>query len=197
MHNEVNPDASAASTPGRTLSAELTDRILNETWVSFQQRGYSSVDIESVAREVGCGKTSIYRRWATKQELLAAAFMHNSEFGEDPDSGNLLDDLMAFIMVNVRNQQGRPFHVILRIDEPEIRDTLWEKFYVPRQELGFAILRRGIERGELDARANLADIIDLVSGLVLFRNAIRHSITTEEELRRILPGILANPPLEG
>jgi len=163
----------------------------------FQERGFSGVDMESVARRVGCGKTSIYRRFATKSELLSAAFIHVSEFGTDPDTGELLEDLIAFIMVNVRNQRDRPFHVILKIDEPEITRALWEQFYLPRQELAFQILRRGIERGELDANACLSDIVDLISGLVLFRNACRGSMTTEADLRRVLPGILANPPIAG
>lgn len=190
MHDEVTE-----TRPGRQRDTSLTTRILDEVWRLFSEEGSSAVEIETVARNIGCGKTSIYRRWEDKSTMLAAAFMHTSEVGEDPDTGSLIEDLIEFSLVNVRNQEGRMSHILLTLNDDEITRTLWEDFYGPRQEIAFTMMRRGIERGELAARADLMALLDLLSGLTLFRNAVRGRTTTRNDLANIVPALVAHPPL--
>lgn len=187
-------ETTLAASPGRPLDDELTDTILDTTWSIVVERGYAAVDIQAIAKSVGCGKTSIYRRWANRSELVAAAFMHTLEIGDDPDTGNVVDDLVQFALVNARNQHGRMSHVLVNVVADDVMTTLWEKFYGPRQALALIIMRRGIERGELPGDADLLAILDLLSGITLLRNLVRQQETTRADFERIVPALIADPP---
>ncbi len=62
----------------------------------LMEEGFSNLSIESVAAEAGVGKTTIYRRWSGKVELVIAAMSNFMHLDEVPDTGSLRDDLMAF-----------------------------------------------------------------------------------------------------
>ena len=61
-------------------SAEVRDRILRTASTLFYQRGVRAVGVDLVVEEAGVAKTSLYRHFRTKDDLIAA-FLH----GEDED----------------------------------------------------------------------------------------------------------------
>jgi len=61
-------------------SAEVRDRILRTASTLFYQRGVRAVGVDLVVEEAGVAKTSLYRHFHTKDDLIAA-FLH----GEDED----------------------------------------------------------------------------------------------------------------
>lgn len=191
MHTDA---ATKNASPGRPIDDELTAAILDETWAIMAESGYAAVDIQAIARRLGCAKTSIYRRWANRAEMVAAAFMRTSEIGDDPATGDVVEDLIEFELVNTRNQQGRMSHVILEIRDDTVMKTLWERFYGPRQELALMLIDRAVERGQLPIDTDALAILDLLSGFTLFRNAARQQTTTRDQLGRIVSAIIASPP---
>ena len=64
-------------------SAEVRDRILRTASTLFYQRGVRAVGVDLVVAEAGVAKTSLYRHFRTKDDLIAA-FLH----GEDEDFWN-------------------------------------------------------------------------------------------------------------
>lgn len=64
---------------------------------TLRTRGYRAVTIEGVARTAKRARTSIYRRWRSKRELVAYAVL--SAMGEKPaaDTGQLRKDLEAAV----------------------------------------------------------------------------------------------------
>ena len=64
-------------------SAEVRDRILRTASTLFYQRGVRAVGVDLVVEEAGVAKTSLYRHFRTKDDLIAA-FLHR----EDEDFWN-------------------------------------------------------------------------------------------------------------
>ena len=64
-------------------SAEVRDRILRTASALFYHRGVRAVGVDLVVEEAGVAKTSLYRHFRTKDDLIAA-FLHR----EDEDFWN-------------------------------------------------------------------------------------------------------------
>jgi len=64
-------------------SAEVRDRILRTASTLFYQRGVRAVGVDLVVEEAGVAKTSLYRHFRTKDDLIAAFLL-----GEDEDFWN-------------------------------------------------------------------------------------------------------------
>ncbi len=88
---------------GRPRSVDAHRRILDATLSICATEGYRDLTIESVARNAGVGKSTIYRHWRSKRELIQEAIARESEnLGRNMDSGDLEKDLRTFIANLVR-----------------------------------------------------------------------------------------------
>ena len=63
--------------------------------------GYDAVSFQRVAARAGVGQPTVYRRWATKAELVEAAVFSVAEWAPPPPTGNLHGDLLALATVVV------------------------------------------------------------------------------------------------
>ena len=77
----------------------LVDRaILQATLRVLTDQGYAGTSIERVAAEAGVGKTAIYRRYASKAELTAAALASQRDaWGPPPDTGSARNDMIEML----------------------------------------------------------------------------------------------------
>lgn len=57
---------------GRPRDLEKSRQIARATWSVLSERGYDALTFEAVASEVGCNRATIYRRHASKAELVAS-----------------------------------------------------------------------------------------------------------------------------
>src|SRR5258708_31088310 len=71
-------------------------RVLRATIEELARIGYGALSIEEVANRAGVNKTTVYRRWPTKADLVRAALR---SMGDDkvcqPATGSLRGDLLA------------------------------------------------------------------------------------------------------
>ena len=103
----IRPDDAAAGVVRRSVD-EVTDatrtrprlprkadQIFQAALVELAELGYDAVTIESIAVRSGVNKTTIYRWWKSKDELLSAALRHGELLELDvPDTGSLREDLV-------------------------------------------------------------------------------------------------------
>ena len=57
---------------GRPRDPEAESRILAAAATEIQARGYDGLSVERVAERAGVAKTTLYRRWPSKAELVVA-----------------------------------------------------------------------------------------------------------------------------
>ncbi|MGZ8563591.1 MAG: TetR/AcrR family transcriptional regulator [Candidatus Limnocylindria bacterium] len=66
----------AAYNEVRSAQAQATRARILDATVSVMARGVASVSIPAVAREAGVSVPTVYRHFGTKQDLLAAVYLH-------------------------------------------------------------------------------------------------------------------------
>src|SRR5260221_147731 len=96
----VNKPRSVRQARPRTggRSARVVSEVLSATLEVFAEQGYAGLSIEAVALRAGVNKTTVYRRWPTKVELVGdALFSLRDEDPEPPDTGSLPEDLLVVL----------------------------------------------------------------------------------------------------
>ncbi len=188
--------------PGRPQDDELTEKILCETVRVLQESGYAGLRIEQVAAAIGCGKTTIYRRWPTKAELTAAAITFHVKLGEIPDTGSLVEDLIELAWQNAENHVPKPWakaapHALWAVlVVPEVREIFGQGFLADRRTMWLFALQRGIEQKQLSVGADLNAIIDLIAGFATQRTLILNVAMRKSDFKPIVEALVANPPLQ-
>ncbi|QKW49135.1 TetR/AcrR family transcriptional regulator [Streptomyces buecherae] len=142
---------------GRRRGEALEAAILDAAWEELSERGYANLTVDSVARRAGTSKPVLYRRWADKQKLVEAAVVrcNDAQLAPPADTGSLRGDLIA-TLTELSETRG-PFLTqlsLLLVDyfaEAESSFAeLREMFVAGRRSGRDEIMRRAVERGEID-----------------------------------------------
>jgi AcrR family transcriptional regulator len=153
---------------GRPRSEEAHRAILAAVVELLAEHGLGGLTIEAVAARAGVGKTTIYRRWETKNELVLEAMEQLRPPGPPPDTGSLLGDLGALVALQrARLQLSLLPRVIPRVlgeslGDPDLHAQLVERAVNPIRGILEEIVRRALDRGELREDLDVETMIDIL-----------------------------------
>lgn len=83
---------------GRPRGEPVVAAVLAETLRALEREGLAGLKIEAVAAAAGVNKTSVYRRWPTRNALAAAAITEaQAHLSAPPETGSLEGDLRAVL----------------------------------------------------------------------------------------------------
>jgi AcrR family transcriptional regulator len=159
----------------RRRGAELEEALLEGAWRELVEVGYGRFTIDGVATRAGTSRPVIYRRWPDRAELAIAAVRHYASTHQvpTPDTGTLRGDLIAMLTLasELRSEVAALFSVHMGEYFAETGRTpseLRSDFLAARQRpFGIdEILRRGIERGEVDPARLTPRIAELPGDLM-------------------------------
>lgn len=74
------------------------ERVLRATSDLLTESGLGGVSVEEVSRRTGVAKTTIYRHWATRADLVIDACYQINTKQDVPDTGSFEGDITAFLM---------------------------------------------------------------------------------------------------
>lgn len=80
---------------GRPRDPGVDDAVRSAVLELLAEGGYDAVSFQRVAARAGVGQPTVYRRWATKAELVEAALFPVAQWAPPPRTGALGDDLRA------------------------------------------------------------------------------------------------------
>jgi AcrR family transcriptional regulator len=170
---EIEPRVGERRPGGR--AARVRGAILDATSELLMEVGYDELGIDDVAARAGVHKTTVYRRWPTKPELIAAAV--SAQSARDipiPDTGSLLGDLQALarsVVANVASEGGarrsRSIVVAAANSDDLARDV--RSFWVGRLTATAPIVERAIARGELAPQTDATLLIETLIGPIWLR----------------------------
>ncbi|MFI2615544.1 TetR/AcrR family transcriptional regulator [Streptomyces sp. NPDC018584] len=184
-------------TGGRPRSATADAAILEATRQGLVELGWSKLTLGAVATRAGVAKTTLYRRWAGKSQLVVDAVAELFDELELPDRGSLAADIEG-VVLQFAALLGRPetktalMAVVAEstTDEP-LRHRIRESIVDRQKRLVLAGRKRAQERGELpvepdaSAAARTADLIfDVIAGAVVHRALVSAEPVDEEWARR-------------
>ncbi|WP_406392076.1 TetR/AcrR family transcriptional regulator [Streptomyces sp. NBC_00887] len=167
---------------GRPRSATADEAILEATRESLVDLGWSKLTMGDVATRAGVAKTTLYRRWAGKNELVVDAVAVLFDELELPDLGSLSADVEA-VVLQFAALLERPetktalMAVVAESTRDEaLRDRIRNSIVDRQKRLVLEGRARAQERGELPAEpdaetaARTADLIfDVIAGAVVHR----------------------------
>lgn len=165
--------------------------VLTAALEEFAQHGWDGLHIDQVAQRADVNKTTIYRRWPSKLELLRAALLARAELApEPPDTGALRSDLVVLLTLRMQHIQtpmgmGVARAILLGGSSPSlmsIRETVRErKPLVPD-----VVIDRAIARGELPAGIDRALFRELLVGPLQARIFLRNERVDAPFVERVV-----------
>jgi AcrR family transcriptional regulator len=136
--------------------------------------GYAAFTIESVAKRAGVHKTTLYRRWGTRERLLLEAMLERgAETVPIPDTGSLEADLREYgrlITASLEPEIEAAIRAVVAIGQAdEAVAAAGRRFWAARFELAGVMVARAIARGELPAGTDPVLVIEAVLAPIYFR----------------------------
>jgi AcrR family transcriptional regulator len=180
-------------TQGR--SARIVGDVLVATAEELGRVGYAALRVDDIAARSGVNKTTIYRRWPTKVDLVAAALRELSDVPAPPDTGSLREDLLAMLRVACARassplKQGIFRAILLEQTHPEVdavTRTLRSEHLAPRK----LVIERAIRRGELPREVDVELLLELVFGPVMRRTMITKEPVNDAFIHYVVDVVLA------
>jgi AcrR family transcriptional regulator len=189
------------------LGSSLTPReeeLLAATLEVLRETGYDNLTVDKVVARAHASKTTVYRRWPSKAELVCAAFAHQVRGTATlPDTGSLRGDLLQLAEIIARDAglYASTMAGILAASSrtPQLRKLLVDDLYRDRRDQVHGVLRRAVDRGEIVPEVISEEIWDVLPGYISFRMLQHGRPVTAGTLRALvdellLPSLTRHPP---
>jgi AcrR family transcriptional regulator len=182
---------------GRPRDPVLDTAILRAALELFIAYGIAGMSIEQVAKRAGVGKPTVYRRWATKERLVADAI--GAHVGTDLHwpSHDEIQSIPARELVRrnlaaaARTATDPQFRALVAqiygsaVTHPLLMQTYWDSYILPRRTLVIAMLERAQAEGVIAKDADLDVLVDMLAGAVTYR-VLQPNPPTARQMRRYL-----------
>jgi AcrR family transcriptional regulator len=159
--------------PGRPRSANRDEAIVAAAIDELVANGYAGMSIEGVAARAGVAKTTVYRRWAGKDDLVLAALSKVKGPLPEPPGTSVRADL-TYILEQMRTSWLDSTHgrLMQRLAadgyaRPELYRRFRDQVVGPRHEVTYGVLRRGAERGDIRADFDPAWVNDMLTSPII------------------------------
>ncbi|MGA5062438.1 TetR/AcrR family transcriptional regulator [Streptomyces exfoliatus] len=187
-----------SSRTGRPRSTEADAAILEATRAALVELGWSKLTMGDVAGRAGVAKTTLYRRWANKNELVVDAVAVLFDELELPDLGSLQADIehvvlqFAALLERPETKTALMAVVAESTRDAPLRERIRASIVDRQKRLVLTGRRRAQERGELpadrdpeavDATDDL--IFDVIAGAVVHRALVSAEPVDEHWVARL------------
>src|SRR5690606_35818534 len=182
---------------GRPRDPGADVAILRAAFELFLERGVEGASIEQVAKRAGVGKLTVYRRWASKEELLARAIEAGIETealwpsNEELAAASPRQTVEELLPVAADLAASSRYRTLVArvlgtaVSHPTLLATYWRHYLLPRREATAAMLEQAKKDGTLSADADVDVLIDMMAGAVMYR-VLQPDPPDAAEMRRYL-----------
>jgi AcrR family transcriptional regulator len=166
--------------------------VVEATVAELADGGYAAVTLERIARRAGVARTTLYRRWGSKEALVLEAMLERAGTRISvPNTGSLRADLLEFADTAATNAASPEVSAMARaVVAGAPHDTTLaaaaRDFWAQRLALDAAIVERAMERGEVAAGTDPRRVIESVIGPI----HLRLLLTGEPVDRGFLEGVV-------
>ncbi|WP_447037253.1 TetR/AcrR family transcriptional regulator [Streptomyces sp. DSM 118878] len=160
------------------------------------ERGYRGMSMEGVAARSGVSKQAVYRRYASKGELLLDALDSvGREVFPVPDTGSLRSDLLPMVRAafELHRYSDKAFSQAVAAEAaqgPDFARLAVESVINPRRDLFRRVIARARERGEVTCPDDDV-LIDLIYGPMWYALLFDFDRLTDEYAESITDAVLA------
>jgi AcrR family transcriptional regulator len=180
---------------GRPRDERIDTEVVSAVLNALKEGGYRAVTIDGIARRVGRARTSIYRRWPSKRNLVAYAVV--SEMGDNPaaDTGGVRGDLEAAVGTLLNAFAGPLGHALAGLvadmaQDTALADTIRQQVMAARRKSMSDALERARRRGEVRSGLDVELVLDMLTGPFYYRTLFGHAPITRDMTRQVVNYIL-------
>lgn len=191
---------SSASTVVEDPRVERSRRVILEAVLDeLGAVGYGTLTIEAVAARAGVGKSTIYRHWPGKLELVEDAFRTLKAPVEVPEGGTLRDKVVGVIgqvacLVEESTYSAcMPALIEAAERDPQVRDFHC-RFSAERRAVLVGLLRDAVESGELPSDTDPEILADALVGPILLRRLMLAQPVGPAIAPELVDQLLPDPP---
>jgi AcrR family transcriptional regulator len=194
---KATPEAKSEAKPEAQARGQAFVRpVLEITLSELAEQGYERLSIPHIAELAGVNKTSIYRRWPSKleliQEALERAMVHIDPM---PDTGSLHGDLLAMARAMSAFTQSSVGTALLRIvfaqeSHPQLRQIAIAAQQAAGEKAPWLVIERAVKRGELSPQTDASLLLFTLGGAVLHRVFVEKAPVHEAYLEKLIDLVL-------
>ncbi|MFI5272771.1 MAG: TetR/AcrR family transcriptional regulator [Ktedonobacterales bacterium] len=180
-------DLPPARKPGRPRSQRAHRAILEAVLQLLIEMGYQGMSLEAVAARAGVGKTTIYRRWSSKEQLVIDALASLETNADFIETGDLRADLIAHLRREL-DPRAQQFPVVLLfrllgevLANPDLFAIYHERVVAPQIAQLATAVERSKARGELRPDVSPELFIELLAGPIMTHFIVTGEMTLPDE----------------
>lgn len=161
---------SVAPTRGRPRDKSVDKAVLKATIDRLTRDGYERTSIDDIARDAGVTRPTVYRRWASKDELVIAAVADSVRATTQERTGNVREDLFRQAQSLFVHQSKEKFvglmgtAIVERVHHREIYDHFLTELIRPRRRQVREIITDGIDQGVVRSDVDVEVVIAMFVG---------------------------------
>jgi AcrR family transcriptional regulator len=168
----------------------VVDAVLDAARAELAEMGFTALSMERVAERAGVNKTTVYRRYPTKVDLVHAALAEEKASLDLVDHGNLRDDLVNLILTAqafMCDRRGKSIFRAVMTDpgDAELQELV-QRMRRDGQREPFMLFQRAIARGELSPFVDLTVLVHAVFGTILHRVFCEQQILERREAEELV-----------
>ena len=183
---------------GRPRDAGVEGRVLQAAMAEMRAGGYDGMSIDRVAERAGVAKTTIYRRWPTKAELVIAMIAGLRSAVPVAPSGDPRRDLTELVTGIAETLNGIPTTLIADLAaaaarEPRVGESvrgLWGE----RHAAVTAVVAQAQADGLVPGHAAPAVLVDQMVGPLYYRLLVTGEPITSAYVRELVHSTLGPDP---
>ncbi len=169
------PVVEAPARKGRPRDERIDEEITSAALTVLAEGGFDGFSVEAVALRAGVAKTTVYRRFPTRDELLVGALERLNDDLPPPPAPGPVRDRLVDVLSGVR--QRTPGSVGGRIlmhaaaeavRRPGLAELVESRVLAPRRARLQSVIADGIASGELRADIDPAAVIPVLVGPMLY-----------------------------
>ncbi len=178
MKTETAPPFVESHSPratGRPRDEGVHRAILDAAYAILVEVGLKHFSIDAVAAKANVARTTIYRRWPDKMQLMNESFLRAFEPTlEFSSTHSPRDDFRALVISLARTLNGPNGRIAASVvaqaqSDPKTQEMFLKNFSEPLRKHSTALLQAGIDKKEFREDLNIARILDAAVGAVYFR----------------------------
>ena len=179
---------------GRPMDQSRGRELLRATQDLLMETGYDNLSMDAVAARAGSSKSTLYRRWPSKADLVAAAVEAFAWDAPVPDTGSLREDLfeLAQVWFDPDHKRDRLFVRLLTAlpSDDRLHEIYLSTLARPRALALAAIIERATARGEIPGSATPERVAGILPAMAFQQLVVQRAPVDREFIERILDEIL-------
>ncbi len=190
---------------GRPRDPAADKAILRAALELFVEHGIEGASFEQIARRAGVARTTVYRRWSSREDLVAQAMEVAREAPERSltTAARVPPKRMSDELINALSEMATRRDYLKTVaklvgsvpDSPKLMSVYWNTYLIPRRRMVAEIIGRARERGAIPIGTDSEILQDMIGGAIMYHLLIRPGRKNRKEMRAYIRRLIRHAGL--